>query len=204
METPICVTDAQTFVDHVHDIKGWIYSGQLRLITSSSRKLTSPIDASFRETYRRPVPENVDLLYQKSIEPKPVPKEAPKPKAVGKPAKKEYPAFDANPRIAKAFFARLQAGKGYETGHLGRPIYEEEESHGAVHFAQANEQYTPWKDVEDVEEKSAVPENHQETWADKLRRKQNAANGIGEKKSATGLCVSKASYSKSDNVVQVR
>ena len=133
------------------------------------------------------MPENVDQLYQKSIEPKPILKEASKPKATWKPAKKEYPVFDTNPKIARAFLARLQAGKDYETGHLGRPIYEEEESHGAVHFSQTSEQYTPWKNVEEVEEKVEVPEDRPESWADKLRRKQNMANGTSKDQQSKGL-----------------
>ena len=132
------------------------------------------------------VPEAVDQLYQKSIEPKPTPKDAPKPKAPGKPIKKEHPAFDVNPKIAKGYLERLQAGKEFETGHLGRPIYEEEENHAAVHFAPAQEQYSQWKDIEEYEEKVEVPSDRAETWADKLRRKQNIANGIIEEQTPKG------------------
>lgn len=32
METPICIADAKTLVEHIHAIKSWIYNGQLRLV----------------------------------------------------------------------------------------------------------------------------------------------------------------------------
>ena len=123
------------------------------------------------------------MLYQKSIEPKSTNKEAPKAKVLGKPTKKEYPTFDANPKVAKAYLTRLEAGKNYETGTFGRPIYEEEEKHVAVHFAPVHEQYSAWKDVEDYEEKPEIPSGA-ESWADKLRRKQTVANENAESKSA--------------------
>ncbi|KAG8533027.1 uncharacterized protein KY384_001810 [Bacidia gigantensis] len=184
MESPICVIDAQTFVDHIHVIKSWLYDGQLRLIVPSSRK--SFATPSLSSTHLLPVSENVDQLYQKSIEPKPTPKETPRPKAPGKPTKKEYPTFDANPKIAKAYLARIQAGKDYETGDHGRPIYEKEENHGSVHFVQPMEQYSPWKDVDDYEEKTDLPSDRAESWAEKLRRKQNVVNGNAENKLAKG------------------
>ena len=130
--------------------------------------------------------ENVDQLYHKSTEPKPTLKETPKPKLSSKPAKKEYPAFDTNPRIAKGFLERVKAGKDFETGHLGRPIYEDEERHGAVQFARPIEQYTPWKDIEESEEVSEPPMDGKESWADKLRKKQISANGSIENKSPAG------------------
>ena len=128
----------------------------------------------------------MDQLYQKSIEPKPTPKDALKPKAPTKATKKEHPAFNINPKIAKGFLERLQAGKDFETGHLGRPIYEEEEKHAAVHFAPAQEQYSQWKDIEEYEEKVEVPSDRAESWADKLRRKQNIANGLVEEQAPKG------------------
>ena len=132
------------------------------------------------------VPEQVDQSYQKSIEPKATAKEAPKSKVLGKPTKKEHPTFDANPKIAKAYLARIQAGKDYETGIFGRPIYEEEENHGAVHYAQKNEQYGPWKDVDEYEEKKEVPTNRADSWAEKLRRKQNVNNENANNNNAKG------------------
>ncbi|KAL9130674.1 MAG: hypothetical protein Q9217_001201 [Psora testacea] len=168
METAICITDGTTLVDHIHEIKSWIYDGQLRLIVPSSTV------------------ENVEQLYQKSIEPKLPAKEATNLKSLVKLTKKEYPTFDANPRIAKAFLERVKAGKDYETGQLGRPIYEEEEKHAAVHFAQANEHYTPWKHIEEYEVKTESPTDGQGSWADKLRKKPSLANGTAANKLPKG------------------
>ena len=198
METPICVTDAQTLTEHIHEIKNWIYNGHLRLIVPSSCRFSVIPDPFLSILIRCTVAEGVEQLYQKSIEPKPTLKDAPKPKATGKPAKKEYPVFDTNPKIARAYVARLQAGKDYETGPLGRPIYENEERHGAVHFAQPNEQYTPWKDVEEVEEKAEIHDDRPESWADKLRRKQNMANGITENKLPKGSTLLSSPHSCSN------
>jgi len=75
----------------------------------------------------------------------------------------------------------LRAGKDQETGQLGRPIYEEEESHAGVSFQQANEHYTPWKGVEAADEKEESLEERPTTWAEALRKKQNLANGVSEK-----------------------
>ena len=36
METAICVIDAKTLVDHIQDVKRWIYNGQLRLVVPLS------------------------------------------------------------------------------------------------------------------------------------------------------------------------
>ena len=81
----------------------------------------------------------------------------------------------------------MKTGKDYETGHLGRPIYEEEEKHGAVHFPKANEQYTQWKDIEEYEEKTESPADGQASWADKLRKKPGLVNGTTNLKLPKGL-----------------
>ncbi|KAL9102510.1 MAG: hypothetical protein Q9163_002345 [Psora crenata] len=186
METPICITDAATLVDRIHQIKSWIYNGQLRLIVpSSSMPARQSLPIASILMWMAAV-QNVDQIYQKSIEPKPLVKEITKPKISRKPTKKEYPAFDMNPRIAKAFLERVRAGKDYETGHLGRPIYEDEEKHDAVHFPPANEQYTPWKHIEEYEETIESPIDGQRSWADKLRKKPALANGTVENKSPKG------------------
>ena len=107
----------------------------------------------------------------------------------GKPTKKEYPTFDANPKVAREYLARLQSGKEFETGASGRPIYEDEESHTAVHVARASEQYSAWKGLDDYEEPPEVPAGS-ESWADKLRRKQIVMNEQNENKTkgSKGIC----------------
>ena len=145
------------------------------------------------------VRESVEQLCQKTQEPKAAPKES-KPKALGKPAKKETPTFDANPKIARAYLARLEAGKDFETGSFGRPIYEEEENHAGVDFASDKERYSAWKDVDDHDEPVEPPTDRAESWAEKLRRKQNATNGNSDAKIAKGWEVKSMPTIISDSV----
>ncbi len=179
METPICVADAKTLVDNIHDIKRWIYNGQLRLVVPSCSKYNRLSgDASLAEEYL--VAEQVEQIYQKPKETKPAPKEATRPKPFGKPAKIEYPPFDINPLLAKNFLMRLNTWKEEDVISEQRLFFQEKENHGAVSFQQTSEQYTPWKDLEIEEEKPQVVEDRPTTWAEALRRKQNLANGIVE------------------------
>ncbi|CAD6585991.1 MAG: hypothetical protein ASARMPRED_002368 [Alectoria sarmentosa] len=163
METPICVIDAKTFVDHIQIIKHWIYSGHLRLFVPSCTI------------------EEVEQLYQKSIEQKPTTQEAPRPKSLGKPARKEYPAFDINPRVAREYLARLKNRKAQESDSEQRVFFQEKENHEAVYFQKSNEQYTQWKDLDVEEERPEFTEGPPTSWAEALRRKQNLANGVSEK-----------------------
>lgn len=163
METPICVLDAKTFVDHIQVLKHWIYSGQIRLVVPSCT-----ID-------------QVEQLYQKSVEPKPTTQEAPRSRSSGKPLRKEYPAFDINPRVAREFIGRLRNRKEQDGESEQRVFIQEKENHEAVRFQEPNEQYTPWKDLDVEEEKPEVVEGPPTSWAEALRRKQNLANGISDK-----------------------
>lgn len=163
METPICVIDAKTLVDHIQDLKNWIYSGQLRLVVP-----TCTI-------------EQVEQLYQKSIEPKPTAQEAPRPRSLGKPPKKEYPAFDINPRVAREYLGRLKYRKEQDADSEQRVFFQDQENHDAIRFQQPNQQYTPWKNLDVEEEKPEAIEGPPTSWAEALRRKQNMANGTLEK-----------------------
>ena len=80
-------------------------------------------------------------MYQKSIEPKPEPKEAARLKSSGKPVK-VYPTFDINPRVATEFLDRCKS----EDSKLG------------VEFQQAAEDYTPWRNMKEQEEKQKAPD----------------------------------------------
>ena len=124
--------------------------------------------------------ETVEQLYQKSIEVKPTPQEPPRPKSIGKPTRKEYPAFDINPRVARAFLTRLKACKEDDAALEQRDFIRENENHDAVEFQEPSEQYTPWKDIEIEEEMPEPVVDRPTTWAEALRRKQNLANGISD------------------------
>lgn len=163
METPICVLDAKTLVDHIQDLKKWIYDGRLRLVVPSCTI------------------EQVEQLYQKSVEPKPTTQEAPRPRTLGKPPKKEHPAFDINPRVAREYLGRLKHRKDQDAGSEQRLFFQETENHEAVCFQQPNEHYTPWKDLDVEEDKPEAIEGPPTSWAEALRRKQNLANGVSEK-----------------------
>lgn len=121
--------------------------------------------------------EHVEQIYQKSKETKSVPKEVARPKSSGKPVKKEHPAFDINPLLAKNFLTRLKTWKEDEAVSEQRDFFQEKENHGAVSFQQSSEQYTPWKDIEIEEEKPQVADDRPSTWAEALRRKQSLGNG---------------------------
>lgn len=178
METPICVADARTLVDNIHDIKRWIYNGQLRLVVPSCSMYSLFIE-EISLPKGRLASEVVAELYQKSQETKPAPKEISRPKSFGKPAKIDYPPFDINPFLARLFLSGLKHWKGEDAASEQRIFFQEKENHEAVSFPQANEQYTPWKDIEnEEEEKPQVVEDRPTTWAEALRRKQNIANGI--------------------------
>ena len=124
--------------------------------------------------------EAVEQLYQKSIEVKPTPQEPSRPRSIGRPLRKEYPAFDINPRVARAFLTRLKAWKEEDAVNEQRDFISEKENHGAVEFQEPNEQYTPWKDLEIEEETPEPVMDRPTTWAEALRRKQNLANGISD------------------------
>ena len=124
--------------------------------------------------------ETVEQLYQKSIEVKPTPQEPSRPRSIGRPLRREYPAFDINPRVARAFLTRLKAWKEEDAVNEQRDFISEKENHGAVEFQEPNEQYTPWKDLELEEETPEPVVDRPTTWAEALRRKQNLANGISD------------------------
>ena len=139
METPYCVIDAITLVDHIHEIKKWVYNGQIRLVVPLS-SMFSTSSSSLRTTHCSKASERIEQLCQRSIEQKPKPQEPARPKSSGKTARKEHPPFDINPRLTKAFLAWLQRDK-QENWDPEIPF--------AVEFQQANEVYTPWKLAEE-------------------------------------------------------
>lgn len=179
MDTPICVFDAQTFVDHIHEIKAWFYGGHLRLVVPIS---SMPFSQSTTEPYLTDLTasENVEQLYKKSVELKSATQEAARPKSAGKQAKKVHPAFDVNPTIAREFLARLQKGKDGEQYVKERPLYQEDEKWDAVQFQTSKEEYTPWKGVLVEEEEVEVPDDRPLSWAE-LAKKKLYANGNAEK-----------------------
>ena len=120
------------------------------------------------------------------MEPKPTTQEAPRSRSLGKPLKKEYPAFDINPRVAREYLGRLKHRKGQDAGSEQWVFFQDKENHEAVHFQEPNEQYTLWKDLDVEEEKLEAVEGPPTSWAEALRRKQTLANGTSEKSMSKG------------------
>jgi len=66
MDIPICVIDAQILVDHIQDIKRWIYNGQLRLVVPSSGMYPSVANklASLKNTSNRKRRATLSKIYR--------------------------------------------------------------------------------------------------------------------------------------------
>lgn len=124
--------------------------------------------------------QSVTQLYQKSVESKPAAQEGSRARSLGR-TRKEYPAFDINPKLAKECFDRIRARKGEENGAMKRPPCEEEERLEAISFQGDAEEYSPWKDIPVEEEKEKAAEDRPLSWAELARKKQNQGNGAVEK-----------------------
>ena len=152
-QIPTCVVDAITLTDHIHGIKKLIYDGQVRLtVPLSSISLSSTNTLHSLTSYI--AIESVEKIYQKSIEPKPEPKEAVRPKPSGRPVK-VHPTFDINPRVVREFLDRCKI----------------EDSKLNVEFQQEAEQYTPWKDLQEQEEEQKDPDAKPVDYAAALLKK---------------------------------
>lgn len=100
--------------------------------------------------------ESVEKSHQKSIELKPEPKEAPRSKSSGKPPR-VFPTFDINPHVAREFLERCRA----------------EDSELDVDFQKPAEEYTPWKNLKEQEEKQKASETRPVGYAAALLAKHN-------------------------------
>ena len=123
--------------------------------------------------------DRVDQQYRKSLEPKPEPEKAARPKSGGKPAK-VYPTFDISPRVAKEFLERLK----------------QEESKPIVDFQKDEERYTTWKNMEIQEEqekqKQKSAEGKPATFAAALLAKLNISEAPAELPKGQYLCSASA------------
>lgn len=153
-QVPTCVVDAITLTDHIHGIKKLIYGGQVRLtVPLSSTSSLSFTSRLYRLTSDIAI-ESVEKIYQKSIEPKPEPKEAARPKPSGRTVK-VHPTFDINPRVVREFLDRCK----------------NEDSKFSVEFQQEAEQYTPWKNLQEQEEEQKAPDAKPVDYAAALLKK---------------------------------
>ena len=168
METTTCVIDANTLIDHIHEVKALVYDGHIQLCVPLSS--TSSCAMKRPHAYVFLAIDRVDDSWKKSIEPKPEPEKAPRPKSGGKPAR-VYPTFDISPRIAKEFLERSKQD--------GRK--------SAVEFQKEEEQYTVWKNLEirEEQERQKNADGKPATFAAALLAKLNIAEVPAE--SSKGL-----------------
>lgn len=164
MEIPTCVIDANTLIDHIHQIKALVYNGHIHLAVPLSSKSSVALLARSITEIDIAV-DRVDQQYRKSIEPKPEPEKATRPKSGGKPAK-VYPAFDISPRVAKEFLERSS----------------QEAIKILVDFQKDEEQYTTWKNLEiqEEQEKQKNAEGKPATFAAALLAKLNISEAPAE------------------------
>lgn len=92
-----------------------------------------------------------------------------RPRAGGKPTRIEPPAFDINPLVAGELLNRLRSKDG-ET---------------KLEFQKDSEQYSPWKFLEQEEERSNVTESKPSTFAQAVQ-KQNIERLLNSSGSANG------------------
>ena len=158
MDTQVqtCVVDAQTLTDHIHGIKKLVYDGRIRVMVPLSSTPQHFLHMYCTSANSDLAAESAEKIYQKSIEPKPEPKEAPRPKATGRPAK-VYPTFDINPRVTREFLGSCKAA----------------DSKLGVEFQKEAEEYTPWKNLKEQEEKQKAPEARPVGYAAALLAKLN-------------------------------
>ncbi len=177
MQIPYCVIDATTLVENIHEIKKWIYNGQIRLVVPlSSEYWTRPHHRPSASDYSQAL-ERVEQLYQKSVEPKSKAQEPARPKSSGKTARKEHPIFDINPRLTRAFLAWLQRDKDYWDPEI--PL--------ATEFQRANEVYTPWTLAEEQQEKrDESPEKGPATFAQAVAKSNLAKRAPGAVEASKG------------------
>ncbi|KAL8773690.1 MAG: hypothetical protein Q9209_001456 [Squamulea sp. 1 TL-2023] len=140
MDQLICVVDAATLVENIHQIKNFIQQGQIRLVVP---QYTSAI---LEQKYAN-LKEEVSKKPLRQVEPQ-------RPRSGGKPARIEHPAFDINPLVAGEFLARLRSDDGQTI----------------LEFQKDSEQYSPWKIMEQEEESKSAVENRPTTFAQAVQK----------------------------------
>ncbi|KAI4159692.1 MAG: hypothetical protein LQ342_006385 [Letrouitia transgressa] len=172
MDTLICVIDAATLVDHIHDIKSWTYEGRIRLVVPLSAVVT------------------VDQLFQKSKEPQPKREEPKRPKSGGRPVRKEYPTFDINPEVVKEFLGRVRAGEKNDAVDFQYTVDIQKET----------EQYSPWKYLEAEEEVNMNGGKRPTSFAQALQKQslEKIANGTPGKGPVKTKLVARAAGSETN------
>ncbi|KAI4197538.1 MAG: hypothetical protein LQ350_005853 [Teloschistes chrysophthalmus] len=155
MDHYFCVVDAPTLIENVQEIKHLVHQGRIRLVVP---QCTS---ASLEQIYAK-FKEDANKKPVRQVEPQ-------RPRAGGKPTRIEPPAFDINPLVAGELLNRLRSKDG-ET---------------KLEFQKDSEQYSPWKFLEQEEERSNVTESKPSTFAQAVQ-KQNIERLLNSSGSANG------------------
>ena len=171
METPICVIDALTLLEHIQEIKRWIQHRRLRLVVPLCSKSVPTLHAVRLCVDPVVAVENIRKLVDKQKPEPPKEDRAPRrPRVAGKPARAEHPAFDINPHVTIEFLDRIQ----FEQKDALR---NGEVRHDALIFQQPDEEYSPWRVVEVQPVQKDFKEERPATFAQAVRHKLIITNG---------------------------
>ncbi|KAI4289256.1 MAG: hypothetical protein L6R35_001476 [Caloplaca aegaea] len=164
-DSPICVVDATTLVDHIQDIKRFVYGGRMCLVvplrstclfclrSTDCTKLTLTKASTPLEQIYAKLTEEANKKPSRQPEPQ-------RPRSSGRPAKVEkstkvgQPAVDINPLVAGEFLARLRSN----------------ETQKGVEFQKEGEQYSPWRLLEMEEESRNANEDKPTSFAQAARK----------------------------------
>ncbi|MCJ1463733.1 hypothetical protein MMC07_002342 [Pseudocyphellaria aurata] len=89
MEKLSCVIDAPTLVEHIHEIKSWIYKGHVRLVVPLST--IEHVEQLFKDYKQQEIKTSAPPRQRSSLRAR----------------RTQYPAFDINPHVAHELLARL-------------------------------------------------------------------------------------------------
>ncbi|KAL8905251.1 MAG: hypothetical protein Q9207_002760 [Kuettlingeria erythrocarpa] len=144
---PICVVDATTLVDHIHEIKSFVYQRRVCLVVP--QHVSTPLEQKF-----------ASLSDEATKKQKPSKPEPQRPRSSGrltkgeKSSKAEHPAMDINPLVAGEFLSRFSS----------------DETQRHVEFQKESEQYSQWRLLELEEESKKAHENKPTSFAQAARK----------------------------------
>jgi hypothetical protein len=155
MEIVTFVVDCTTLVNNIHNLKKWVYEGDIRLFVPICSML-SPIPLDFLSN-EATAWEAAEQQYKASLIPASKLKESTTKRVPGKAARKDYPLFDINPRTAWEFLSRANTDNGVP----------------GVSFQVQEQEFTQWKEDEQKLQKAESPPAAPTSFAEALLRKLN-------------------------------
>ncbi|KAL8757657.1 MAG: hypothetical protein Q9184_004153 [Pyrenodesmia sp. 2 TL-2023] len=144
---PICVVDATTLVEHIHEIKSFVYQGRICLVVP--QRISTPLEQKFASLSEEATKK------QKPSKPDPQrPRSSGRLAKVEKSSKAEPSAVDINPLVAGEFLSRFRS----------------DETQKQVEFQSESEQYSQWRLLELEEESKKANENKPTSFAQAARK----------------------------------